>query len=161
MSIALRPAESGDQNLIRSLFNLYQNDLSEYCGDFTSLDENGYFDPNASKDVLPFGNGVYPYIIAEDGRNLGLVIVTDSSCAPAAADWYVAELYLIRAARGRGIAGSVMRTVFEQRKGIWSLLVYQKNAPARAFWDRIIAECGEKLSETPTEDGMNLILFHI
>ena len=79
--MTLRPAREQDRLLLENLFNLYRNDLSAYCGDFCALDENGYYDRGIADELLPFGDGVEPYIILENGRPAGLILVTDSRYA--------------------------------------------------------------------------------
>lgn len=104
MDVRIRPAEARDRTLLMNLFNLYQNELGAYCEDFGSIDENGYFAVRTVDDILPFGDGVFPYIILTDGAPCGLIMVTDARYALPGCNWCFQELYLIRAARGRGIA---------------------------------------------------------
>lgn len=158
MSVNLRPARETDRTLIQNLFNLYQNDLSAYCDGFEYLDENGYFDVTASKDVLPYGDGVYPYIITENGKNVGFVLYTKAPFAPDGVDNCLEELYLIRPARKRGIAHEVISSIFKDNPGSWCLSVYPKNAPALHFWKSVIPEI---ISEAPGENGMTYIIFRI
>ena len=81
MDVRIRPAEARDRTLLMNLFNLYQNELGAYCEDFGSIDENGYFAVRTVDDILPFGDGVFPYIILTDGAPCGLIMVTDARYA--------------------------------------------------------------------------------
>jgi len=158
MSVTIRPAGEGDRLLIKNLFNLYQNDLSVYCDDFSYPDENGYFDPDAAEGVLPFGGGVFPYIILEDGHIAGFIMCTDASYALPGCAWRLEEIYLVRPARGRGIAREAFRLITADRPGRWCLSVYRRNEPAKGFWLKTL---GNIISEAPGENDMTDIVFEI
>ena len=155
----LRPVSGKDRALIENLFNLYRNDLSPYAGDFFDLDENGYFEYGAAEDVLPFGDGVETYIIEENARAVGLVMVTDESYALEGCSWRFQELYLVRAARGRGIARAACEELLRARPGRWCLSVYKTNLPARRFWDALIRDRGRLICTMPGEEGMTDMVF--
>ena len=157
--MTLRPVNDHDRALIENLFNLYRNDISSYAGDFFGLDEDGYFDFGAADDVLPFGDGVETYIIVENARALGLVMVTDASYALEGCAWRFQELYLVRAARGRGIARAACEELLSSHPGRWCLSVYKTNQPARRFWDKLIRDRGTLVCTMPGEDGMTDMVF--
>lgn len=159
MDVRIRPAEARDRTLLMNLFNLYQNELGAYCEDFGSIDENGYFAAHTVDDILPFGDGVFPYIILTDGAPCGLIMVTDARYALPGCDWCFQELYLIRAARGRGIARAAASLAMNGRPGRWCLSVYRRNHPARAFWERLIAARGTECEARPGEDDMLDLTF--
>ena len=157
--MTLRPATERDRSLIENLFNLYRNDLNQYCGGFEYLDAEGWFDRGIADELLPFGDGVETYLICEGERNLGLVTVTDASYALEGCQWCFQELYLIRPARGRGLARAACETLLKQKPGRWCLSVYKKNLPARKFWDALIEHNGTLLCSMPGEEGMTDIVF--
>lgn len=161
MPVTLRPAAAGDRQLINNIYNLYQNDLGEYCGDFTYLDENGYFDIDASRDVLPFGDGVFAYIIENDGKNTGLVMVTDSRYALPQCDFKIEEMYIVRPQRKKGVAKAALKQIFDIYKGRFCLSVYKKNLPARVFWEKIVSEFGSGLTVSEGEADMLDFLFEV
>jgi len=140
MMISIRPARESDRTLIKNIFNLYQNELCVYSGDFDALDENGYFAPDTVNEILPFGDGVFPYIIEENARPVGFVMATDASYAPDGFDHCLEEIFLIRNRRKKGIADIAMREIFKNRPGRWTLEVYTENAPALSFWKRFLLE---------------------
>ena len=115
--MTLRPITEKDRLLIEQLFNLYRNDISAYCEGFEFLDANGWFDEGIADELLPFGDGVETFIICQGDRNLGLITVTDKSYALEGCDWRFQELYLIRPARGRGLAREAARQLLRERPG--------------------------------------------
>ena len=157
--MTLRPVSEKDRQLIENLFNLYRNDLSAYCGDFESLDAEGWFERGIADELLPFGDGVETYIVCEGGKNLGLVTVTDASYALEGCAWRFQELYLVHAARGRGIARAACEELLRARPGRWCLSVYKTNLPARRFWDALIRDRGRLICTMPGEEGMTDLVF--
>lgn len=152
MMISIRPAGEKDRLLIKNIFNLYQNELSVYSDDFDCLDENGYFAPGTENEILPFGDGVFPYIIEDNTRPVGFVMATDKTYAPEGFDYCLEEIFLIRNKRGKGIADIAVREITKERPGRWTLEVYTKNRPAFSFWKRFLLENAESVSE---EDNKN------
>ena len=154
MPVSIRPAEYRDRALIKNIFNMYQNELSIYTDDFHSLDDNGYFDESTVDDILPFGGGVYPYIITEDEKNIGFVMVTEGEYPPEGCDYCLQELFVIACKRGSGAAGQAVRLAMQGRYGRWGLNVYKKNVRARAFWEKLIAESGKNIKVQDGEEHM-------
>ena len=159
MNTAIRPAEEKDRLLLKNLFNLYQNEFSDYTDEFGLPDGDGYFAPDTVNEVLPYGDGVYPYIILIDGRNAGFLLVTDSRYADGC-DWRFEEIYLVRAARGKGAAKAAALLAMRGRPGRWRLSVYRENARARAFWRAVSRAAGaEILEEESRYPGMMDLVF--
>ena len=155
----LRRIGEDDRELIENLFNLYRNDLSLYSNDFQHLDARGYFEYGAANELLPFGDGVETYIIADKGDPVGIVVVTDSGYALDGCAWRFQELYLIRPARGKGLARAAASALLKLKPGRWCLSVYRKNTPARRFWDNLISGFGSYICTMPGEEGMIDIIF--
>ena len=151
MPISIRPAEDKDRLLVKNIFNLYQNELSVYSSDFEFLDENGYFAPETVNEILPFGDGVFPYIIEENARPIGFVMATDASYAPDGTDFCLEELFLIRKKRGMGAAESAMMEIFKNRAGKWALEVYLENKRAVSFWTRFLEKHAGNVQKTDAQ----------
>ena len=161
MNISIRPAELRDKTLIKNIFNLYQNELSIYSDDFGYLDENGYFAPETADEILPFGDGVFPYIVLESGRPVGFVMATDASYAPDGCDYCLEELFLIRKMRGKGAAGQAVNLVMQDRSGRWALEVYEQNAAALSFWTRFLEKSAKDVRKDLSNPPFVRFLFTI
>ena len=162
MDVTLHPAQESDRELIRNLFNMYQNDFAEYVSEFDSVDENGYFRRDTVDQILPFGGGVFPYIIRSDGKNVGIVMFTDERYNDCNCDWCLEELYLVRGARKKGIASSAVKLLMSAHPGKWCLHVFEKNAAALAFWKKIILSYGQTPVESPSEyPSMSCFRFRV
>lgn len=154
MPVSIRPCEERDRLLVANIFNIYQNELSIYANDFFALDENGYFDPTTVQDILPFGGHVYPYIVFDEDGAIGFVMVTDGPYPPEECDYCFQEIFLVRAKRGGGRALQAARLAMKGRSGRWGLNVYEKNMPARAFWEKLIQRYGSNLRVQNGEENM-------
>lgn len=146
MNAVIRPAEERDRLLIKNLFNLYQNEFSAYTDEFGFPDENGYFAPDTVNEILPFGDGVFPYIVLMDGRNAGFLLVTDRRYADGC-DWRFEEIYLVNAARGKGAAKAAALFAMKNRPGRWRMSVYRENARALKFWRSVACASGADVCE--------------
>ena len=157
--MSIRQATARDGELLENLFNLYRNDLSFCAKEFRYLDDKGYFDRGISAQLLPFGDGVETYIIEDDGHPAGLIVVTGEAYALPGCAYRFQELYLIKPARGRGLARGAAEELLSARPGRWCLSVYTDNLPAYAFWKKLVSARGRLVSEAPGEDGMTDIIF--
>lgn len=54
-------------------------------------------------------------------------------------DWNVAEFFVVRKHRRRGVGGAAARRIFAERPGVWEVAVARRNLGALAFWRSVIA----------------------
>ncbi|MGO8670763.1 MAG: GNAT family N-acetyltransferase [Capsulimonadaceae bacterium] len=159
MNIELVPATRADAHIIARLWPLYQYDMSEVGG--TPINAFGLFE-EASMSVHDYREDlelwwrnperVHPYLIRVDGLAGGLVLVgVAPPFAPADCDYSVVEFFVLRGFRGRGIAQSVAREMFQHYPGCWELHVFAGNTVALAFWRRLLrAVAGDSVTEELT-----------
>ncbi len=159
MPVMLREACDDDRELIKNIFNIYQNELSAYSDEFSRLDSRGYFDSAASDGVLPFGSGVFPYIIYDEKGVIGFIMATGAPYAPKDADWCFQEFFIVTSMRSTGCALDSAKRVMQNRFGRWALDVYARNARAVAFWRRLIKSVGSSAVETDIGGGMIRLYF--
>ncbi|GGD86052.1 GNAT family N-acetyltransferase [Paenibacillus nasutitermitis] len=125
--------------ILRNLMELYQYDMS-------------LFEDNSENDVNEYGlfdykyldhywteEGRFPFFIMESGKLAGFVLVREiaDSESPKVS---VAEFFILRKYRERGMGKEVAHKVFEMFKGNWSVSWLEKNLPAKAFWTKVIME---------------------
>jgi len=154
MPVSIRPCEERDRLLIKNIFNIYQNELSVYADDFFALNENGYFDESTVNEILPFGGGVYPYIVYDETGVVGFVMVTEGEYPPEGCAYCFQEVFIVSARRGSGAAREAVYLAMQGRIGRWGLNVFEKNLRARAFWEKLIAECGKNVRVGRGEEHM-------
>ncbi len=76
----------------------------------------------------------HPFLIKVDGRLAGLALVKTVSEV-----WDMAEFFILRAYRRRGIGIKVAHQVWRRFPGRWQVRVMDSNRTALTFWQRAIA----------------------
>lgn len=148
---------------------MYVHEISGFDTDFYALDESGSWQPNLVEDWIssttPPANLRSPgsleagpfqrtHVIANDSRPVGFVCVgvPPFRYMPSDADVHVAELFLIHAARGSGLAGRALQLLLERYPGRWHLRALHDNHRAIAFWQRALRSLGVAGLEENRED---------
>ena len=130
------PAAPEQESILANLLELYAHDFSEFHS--LELGANGRF------GYLPLPlywsePGRYPFLIKVDGRWAGLVLVKRGFEAPHHETvWDMAEFFIVRAYRRRGIGMKVAHEVWRKFPGRWQVRVMQSNRTALQFWQRAI-----------------------
>lgn len=133
---ALHPVQVGEKATLANLLQLYLHDLSE----FTALecDDRGVFS--------------YPYLpnyFVEAGREACFIRVdkqlvgfTMTRQLPDGGR-EIAEFFVLRSYRRRGIGWQAARTLFGRYRGRWSVRYADANEAAARFWPRVAASVAD------------------
>jgi predicted acetyltransferase len=77
-------------------------------------------------------------------RNLWFVLVVAEK-SDNGEKFSIAEFFIMKKYRRRGIGNKVAKDIFDRHKGDWEIHQLKSNLPAQAFWKKVIAEyTGEK-----------------
>ena len=136
-----------DENIER-LWLGYEKDLSRYIGlrskneSLMALREydrsDCYFIPIYSEGPVGF-----------------FIIGIDESCHPDC-DYFIAEAYIEKEYRGKGIMSVEVGKILRTLKGTYCLDVFHENKDAKEFWDRVFKENGYVKTHFPyVEHGMD------
>jgi predicted acetyltransferase len=120
------------QALLENLLTLYIHDLSEFI----------------DLEPQPDGRFVYPwlplywqeahrlpFVVRVDGRLAGFVFVMRAVSVHGDDEvWDLAEFFILRGFRRRGVGASVAHEIWGRLRGRWEVRVREQNAPALAFW---------------------------
>lgn len=146
LTVGVTPAALHDKPVLRRLLELYKHDLSEFTGE--DVDAHGlfgyrYLDHYWTEPARwPFLLRVHPAAAtagASGGRLAGFALVTDLTLLPESAGGHdLAEFFVLRAYRRRGVGGVAARQIFDRFPGPWEVRELAENAPAIAFWRRVI-----------------------
>lgn len=126
---------------------LYTHDFSEFWGGSARGDVNaqGLFDAYPLDEYWSLANWA-AMLICCDRVLAGFCLVNDKTHSGLAAHWNMAEFFILRKHRGRGVGRFAAEIIFSQRPGSWEVAVARKNAHAREFWRNAIrrsAKCSE------------------
>lgn len=163
MIIEIHGAQPEDEPILRHLMQLYLYDLSEFEG--TDVDEHGSF----GYDWLGhywIEAGRHPFIVRVGRRIAGFALVRELEKGSGEREplHAIAELFILRRFRRRGVGRVVARRMFDMFPGRWTVREREANGPGRAFWHSVIAEytCGRYEEQRERSDGFSGVLqqFH-
>jgi len=138
LNIELVKVEETEKSVLRQLIELYNYDFSEY--DQADVNAHGfygyrYFDHYWTEEAR------HPFFIKVDGELAGFVLVNDHCYyLKGAGARSIAEFFVMRKYRGKGIGKVVARQVFDRFPGKWEVLQHGENAPSIRFWETIVSE---------------------
>lgn len=136
MNIQLHTPSRSDRNLVRRLMELYQYDFSEFDGQ--DLDEHGCFG-YGDLDYFWFEPTHAVFLVTVDEKLAGFVLI-DNEVVLTGNERSITEFFIMRKYRRQGVGKQVALEVFRRLPAKWEVRVIEKNAPAQAFWRRVIAE---------------------
>jgi predicted acetyltransferase len=148
--VEILPATKEEMPIVANLFELYAHDFSEFHAIEPGPDGRfGYPD-------LPLywsDPGRRPFLMKIGGMLAGFVLVQRiSQTSESKAVWDMAEFFVLRGYRRRGVGREAAHSVWRRFPGPWQVRVMRANQAARSFWRRAIAEfAGEGMSSTQVE----------
>jgi predicted acetyltransferase len=150
--VELVPAERDQEPILANLLELYIHDFSEFHD--RAIGAQGRF----GYEDLPLywtDPDRRPFLVRMNGKLAGLVFVrrerTDSGKETV---WDMAEFFILRGFRRRGLGTRVAHEVWKQIPGRWQVRVMESNAAAQLFWAHAIsAFLGETVASVRVETG--------
>jgi predicted acetyltransferase len=129
-------ATAGEASVLDNLMQLYLYEWSDISAQ--EIGEDGRF----AYRYLPqywTDSGRYPFLIQVDGHLAGFaLIVKRDLIEPGCLGHAVAEFFVLRAYRRKGVGEQAARTLFEMFPGHWWVGELVQNTAAQAFWRRVI-----------------------
>jgi predicted acetyltransferase len=130
----IKQASAQDREIVENLMQIYLHDLSQFDGSLPN--SRGKFDCGEHFPLYWTEPDRYPYLFSEHGAVVGFALVRRLGF-----DVYaVAEFFVLRAYRGKGIARSCAKALFELHRGTWQVAELEENIPAQEFWRSTIRE---------------------
>lgn len=137
MNTELIVANKEDETIIANLLQFYIYDFSEFIGG--DVNETGLFEPYAElPDYWNEGSGKFPYLIKSNGKYAGFVLVKKIESNNEG--YTVAEFFILRKYRGKGVGKAIARQIFDSYPGQWEVFQRETNQPAQVFWVSVIKE---------------------
>ncbi len=131
MIVTVTPASDDDGPRLAALLQLYAYDLSAMLA--LDVAEDGRF------AVPPLEGRGHAFVVRVDGKLAGFALVAERSrLSGDSAVRDMAEFFVLRKFRGRGVAEIAANALFDRFGGTWEVRQKAENRPATAFWRRII-----------------------
>ncbi len=157
--VDLVPASSADKPVLADLLQLYLHDFSAIVP--LEVGPDGRFDyppfPLYWSDPVRF-----PFLATIDGKEAGFVFIKQiPSSAFEGYIWDMAEFFVLRSQRRRGIGVRLAHLVFQRFPGSWQVRVMESNSAAFAFWQKVIAAFhGSEVQPSRVRvDGITWLIF--
>ena len=82
----------------------------------------------------------FPFLVRVEGELAGFILVKQCGSATSAdqAVWDVAEFFVLRGYRRRGIGLEAALTLWRELPGQWQVRVREENRPAQEFWEAAV-----------------------
>ena len=161
MSVTLRDAKRSDedQRWIQSVYPEYLDELAEVShsgtGVFPVYGEHGA--RHAELLARWFRDDrSHPLLILEGGRAAGFALVgrpLAASTATDAAEYRMAEFFIRRNHRRRGVGRSAASLIFSRFAGRWEIVEASANEEAVHFWRRTVMEYTRGRYDERVRDG--------
>jgi len=142
MPISVRDTRQSktDRRWLESIYREYLNDLAPLgTGVFPALTEFGHREPDQLASWFADSSAHLLTVLKEDAP-VGFAMVR--SAQPLAGlprvDYTMAEFFIARAWRRRGVGQEAVRLIFDRFSGRWHIMEYLRNAPAVAFWRQVV-----------------------
>ncbi|HEY6879940.1 MAG TPA: GNAT family N-acetyltransferase [Polyangiales bacterium] len=157
-AIALVPITRADAPALHNLYQLYAHDFSEFVA--LPINPDGRFGI-APSDLWWSSDAHYPFFIHKAGALCGFALVQRGSRLSEDRDLMdVAEFFVLRGARRRNIGQQAACALLDAFHGRWEIRVRQANAPALAFWSRVVVARASKVERRAcTLEGVDWLVF--
>lgn len=151
-NVAVIRAGPEQEPVLANLLELYAYDFSEFRD--IEIGPDGRF----GYSRLPLYWSVadrHPFLVRMNGRLAGLILVKrGSEISGDATVWDMAEFFILRGYRKRGIGTQVAHQIWEQFPGRWEVRVMESNLLAFRFWVNAISKfTGETVRPSRIERG--------
>jgi predicted acetyltransferase len=151
VNLEVIPAAPDQEPILANLLELYAHDFNEFHN--LELGPDGRF---GYKHLSLYWRepGRYPFLVKVDGQLAGLVLVKRVEEVSGNENvWDMAEFFVVRGYRRRGIGTGVAHEVWRRFPGRWQVRVMESNGAAHRFWTQAISEfVGEAIRPLSVED---------
>ena len=157
--IEVIPAQPDQEAILANLLELYLHDFSEFRD--LELEPDGTFGYRRLS-LYWSESGRHPFLVWVEGKLAGFILVKrGSEVSGDETAWDVAEFFVLRGYRRRGIGTQIALEVWRRFPGQWEVRVMESNVSARDFWAHAISILtGEAIKPVRVEkDGEWWTLF--
>jgi predicted acetyltransferase len=154
-AVSVKLASKSERTLIERLSQFYIYDFSEMeppSSREMEFSDQGDYLPLIELETYWRIEGFHPLMIRVKDRLAGFALINTLSRRGGRAKHNMAEFFIARKHRRRGVATEAVRQALARYPGRWEIAVAERNLAARAFWPRAIA-AAPNVSELVQLDG--------
>ena len=140
-TVSVRLADNSERASIERLSQFYIYDFSEMeppRSNEMEFGEQGGYRPLPEIDSYWRVEGFRPLLIRVKDRLAGFALINTRSRHSGRVEHNMAEFFVARKYRRRGVATEAVCQVLARYPGHWEVAVAERNVAARAFWPRAI-----------------------
>lgn len=143
-SVAVTDAVPAHATVIQNMMQLYTHDFSEYWAGTARGDLNaeGLFEAYPLDEYWSRPGWSVLFIWCR-GALAGFSLLNDETHSGLPANRNMAEFFVLRKHRGRGVAQFAAEMIFSLHPGSWEVAVARKNTRAREFWRKAMLRSGK------------------
>ena len=142
--MAVTVAARTDAQIIQNMMQLYTHDFSEFWSGTARGDLNaeGLFEPYPLDEYWTRPGWSALFIWCR-GALAGFSLLNDETHSGLPAGRNMAEFFVLKKHRGRGVAQFAAEMIFSLHPGSWELAVARKNIRAWEFWRKAMLRSGK------------------
>lgn len=143
MDCQISAAQYSEKLILRNLLELYSYEFSELDGE--DVNEFGLYDYEYL-DHYWTDTDRFPFLVRVDGKLAGFVLLRRASyihgelAESQQAPMSVAEFFVVRKYRRKGIGSQIITNIFDQFPGRWEVAQMAGHHVAQSFWKRVIRD---------------------
>lgn len=137
-TLQIIPARLEQKPVLANLLELYMHDFCDFLN--VEIRDDGRF---GYKELDLYWSDLdrHPFLAYVDTKLAGFALVKGVRTGPdTTIGWDMAEFFILRSFRRRGIGAGVAEAIFRKFPGSWEVRVMDSNRPAQSFWRKAIAE---------------------
>jgi predicted acetyltransferase len=139
--VKIRPASFSERPLLESLFQLYIYDFSELeppDSEAFEVNTEGRFEAYPHLDTYWSDEKRWPLVIQVHEKIVGFALVNTLSHQGGSVERNMAEFFILRKHRRRGVASEAVQQILRIHPGQWEVAVAERNVAAITFWERAL-----------------------
>lgn len=141
-TVTVRVASGSERRLIECLIQLYMYEfvwVEPPCSIHMERGDQDCYPPFANLDRYWSNEGFHPLLIHVEERLAGFALINTHSRRGDMVELNMAELFIAREHRRRGVATEAVHLILAQYPGRWEVAVAEHNVAAKMFWPRTLA----------------------
>ncbi|MEO0470145.1 MAG: GNAT family N-acetyltransferase [Bacteroidota bacterium] len=140
-TFVLHPVRFQEKSILRNLMELYAYDFSEFEKD--PIGPDGLYGYHYLDHYWTEENRE-AFLIKVDAEIAGFVLINQVMQKPEHAGGHsIAEFFIMRKFRRRGLGKAVAFAALDLYPGVWEVACYYSNRSALSFWGKILQEYSE------------------